>query len=373
MSMFRLTDAAGALGFARIGPDARVSRVTTDSRAIMPGDLFVALVGERFDGHDFADRAIEAGAAGVMVSDPARVRRPEASILVVPDTRAALGELAAWWRGRHALAVAAITGSNGKTTIKEMLASILRAHAGDAAVLATGGNLNNDIGVPLTLLRLGAMHRFAVIEMGMNHLGEIAYLTRLARPDVAAIGNAGTAHIGELGSRENIARAKGEIFDGLSADGVAVINADDAFADYWRGLAGARKRIEFALDDTTAAVRGRCEPGDDGSLLTFFTPAGSGVTRLRVPGIHNVRNALCAIAVAHALGVGANAIAAGLTRYRGVGGRLEPRSGPNGARVVDDTYNANPDSMQAAIAWLAGIAGRRLFVMGDMGDRKSVV
>ncbi len=366
--MFKLADAAAALHAERHGPDAQVSRVTTDSRAIRPGDLFVALAGERFDGQVFADQALAAGAAAVMVGDPEKVRRADASILVVPDTRKALGHLAAWWRGRHAPAVAAITGSNGKTTIKEMLASILRAHAGDAAVLATEGNLNNDIGVPLTLLRLTGAHRFAVIEMGMNHLGEIDYLTRLARPDVAAIGNAGTAHIGELGSRENIARAKGEIFSGLTADGIAVINADDAFADFWRGLAAAHRQVEFALDSATATIRGRCEPGDEGSLLTFFTPAGNGVARLRVPGVHNVRNALCAVAVAHALGMSTNAIAAGLTRYRGVSGRLQRRTGPGGARVIDDTYNANPDSMKAAITWLSGIEGRRVFAMGDMGE-----
>lgn len=366
--MFRLSDAAPAAAALHLGPDARVSRVVTDSRAIQPGDLFVALTGERFDGQAFADQALAAGASGVMVSDPTKVHRADASILVVPDTRAGLGRLAVWWRNRQVLRLAAITGSNGKTTIKEMLASILRAHAGEAAVLATEGNLNNDIGVPLTLLRLSAEHRYAVIEMGMNHLGEIDHLTRLARPDVAAIGNAGMAHIGELGSRENIARAKGEIFAGLGADGIAVINADDAFAGYWRGLVEPGRRIEFSLDTTSTSVRGRCEAGDDGSLLTFITPAGSGVARLRVPGIHNVRNALCAVAVAHALGAGANAIAAGLTRYRGVSGRLERRSGPAGARLIDDAYNANPDSMKAAVAWLSGIAGRRLFVMGDMGE-----
>jgi UDP-N-acetylmuramoyl-tripeptide--D-alanyl-D-alanine ligase len=364
--MFRLSEAAAALGASAQGPDADIAWVGSDSRGVRAGELFVALSGERFDGHDYVDAALAAGAAAAMVSDPARVRTPGAALLVVPDARLALGQLGAWWRGRVGVTVAAVTGSNGKTTIKEMLAAILRAHAGAEAVLATEGNLNNDIGLPLMLLRLRPVHRYAVFEMGMNHLGEISYLTRLGRPDVAAIGNAGTAHIGELGSRDNIARAKGEIFEGLAGAGTCVINADDAYAGFWRGLAGAHRVVDFALD-ASAAVTGRLS-AEDPAALALRTPAGEVLVRLQVPGVHNVRNALCAAACAVALGVAPAAIAAGLSGYSGTKGRLQRKAGPAGAVVVDDTYNANPDSMKAALDWLGGQPGRRVFVMGDMGE-----
>lgn len=366
-AVFRLSEAADALAANRQGADVEISGVTTDSRAVGRGDLFVALRGERFDGHAFVDAALAAGAAAALVSDPLRVATPDAPLLVADDTRAALGQLGAWWRGRFAIPVAAVTGSNGKTTVKDMVAAILRAHFGEDAVLATQGNLNNDIGVPIMLLRLRARHRCAVLEMGMNHLGEIAYLTRLARPDVAAINNAGTAHIGELGSRENIARAKGEILEGLPAHGTAVLNADDAFLPLWRGLAGSHDVIDFALD-RPAAVTAEFAREDDGSRITLRTPSGVAVARLRVPGVHNVRNALCAAATAHALGIPDAAIAAGLSGYGGTEGRLQRKRGPKGALLVDDTYNANVESMKAAIDWLAGTRGRRVLVIGDMGE-----
>jgi len=365
--MFRLDDAVTALAFRRHGPDVVVTGVTTDSRSIAPGDLFVALAGERFDGHDFVDRALAAGAVAALVSDTAKVKTPKAPLLVAEETLLALGRLAGWWRSRFDLPIAGITGSNGKTSVKEMLASILLAETGAGSVLATAGNLNNAIGVPLMLLRLRAQHRFAVIEMGMNHLGEISYLTRLVHPGVAAINNAGTAHIGELGSRDNIARAKGEIFEGLPVEGIKVINADDHYCAFWRSLAPGHRTVDFALDGA-AAVTGACEMTPDGSLVTITTPVGAAVARLRVPGVHNVRNALCAAAVAHALGIAPATIAAGLSDYEGTQGRLQRKAGVNGCTVIDDTYNANPDSMQAAIVWLAGLPGKRIFVMGDMGE-----
>jgi UDP-N-acetylmuramoyl-tripeptide--D-alanyl-D-alanine ligase len=365
--MFRLDEAAVALGWHRSGPDVVVRGVTTDSRSIEPGDLFVALAGERFDGHDFVDRALAAGAAAALVSATVRVKTAGAALLLTGDTRVALGALASWWRARFDLPLVGITGSNGKTTVKDMLAGILRAEAGAEAVLATAGNLNNDIGLPLMLLRLRARHRFAVIEMGMNHLGEIAYLARLARPAVAAINNAGTAHVGELGSRDNIARAKGEIFEGLRVEGVKVINADDRYGALWRSLAPGHRIVDFALD-APAAVTGTFELTDGGSLVTIATPDGAAVARLRVPGIHNVRNALCAAAAAHALGIAPVTIAAGLSAFEGTKGRLQRKAGPGGSVIIDDTYNANPDSMQAAITWLAGLPGKRIFVMGDMGE-----
>ncbi|MCW5625787.1 MAG: UDP-N-acetylmuramoyl-tripeptide--D-alanyl-D-alanine ligase [Burkholderiales bacterium] len=365
--MFRLSEATSALDARLHGIDVEVTGVSTDSRAVKAGELFVALVGERFDGHDHVDAALANGAVAAVVQDPARVKTPAAALLVVADTRLALGQLGAWWRNRFTLPIAAITGSSGKTTIKEMLAAILRTHAGADAVLATEGNLNNDIGLPLMLLRLNARHRHAVIEMGMNHLGEIAYLTRLTRPLVAAIGNAGIAHIGELGSRDAIAQAKGEIFEGLMTDGVKVINADDAYAGYWRTLATGHRTVDFGMDHP-AAVSATYEATGIGSTVELRLPDGSCTARLLVPGAHNVRNALCAAAAAHVLGVPPESIAEGLGRYRGIKGRLQAMEGPHGAVLVDDTYNANPDSMKAAIDWLATRPGTRLFVMGDMGE-----
>ena len=365
--MFELSAAARAIGARHLGADAEVARVTTDSRDLQGADLFVALKGPRFDGHAFVDQALAAGALAALVSDTGAVKTPHARLLAVADTRVGLGKLASWWRGRFDLPLVAITGSNGKTTVKEMLAAILRAYTAEGAVLATEGNLNNDIGVPLTLLRIRPGHRYAVVEMGMNHLGEIAYLSRLARPTAAIINNAGTAHIGEVGSVEAIARAKGEILEGLSGEGVAILNSDDAFADYWRQLARGRRIVDFGLD-RRATVTARYELGETGSLVTFATPQQEFVVRLAVPGVHNVRNALAAVSAAWVAAVPAAQIAAGLSGYPGVGGRLLQLRLPGGALLLDDTYNANPESMKAALSVLAGCAGKRILVMGDMGE-----
>ena len=365
--MLDLAAAAQAIGARHIGANIAFDRVTTDSRELRHGDLFIGIRGKRFDGQTFADQALQAGAAAVMVQAGARIVTPNAPVLEVDDARLALGRLAAFWRGRFAVPLIAVTGSNGKTTVKEMLASIFRQVAGESGVLSTIGNLNNDIGMPLTLLRLNAAHRFAVIEMGMNHLGEIAYLSRLARPDVAVINNAGTAHIGELGSVAAIARAKGEIFEGLDGNGTAILNSDDVFADYWRGLVRDRRIIEFGIDNK-AAVSARYELAAAASLITFRTPRTQFVVTLGIPGAHNVRNALAAVACAIALDIPEQAMAAGLASYIGVKSRLQSRHHRGGALVIDDTYNANPDSMQAAIAVLAAYPGRKILVMGDMGE-----
>ncbi len=365
--MLDLATAAKALNARHAGANVVFERVSTDSRDLRPGDLFVGIRGERFDGQAFADQALSAGAAAVMVDSAAKIVTPGARVLEVDDTRLALGRLAAFWRARFALPLVAITGSNGKTTVKEMLASILRQVAGEHGVLATAGNLNNDIGMPLTLLRLRAVHRYAVIEMGMNHLGEISQLSALAKPTVALINNAGTAHIGELGSVDAIARAKGEIFEGLDRSGTAVLNGDDAFAGYWRGLLHGQRVVDFALD-AQAAVSARYELAAGASLVTFRIPAEEFVATLAVPGLHNVKNALAAVACALALNVPCTAIAKGLSAYGGVKGRLQRKRHASGALVIDDTYNANPESMKAAIAVLAAFAGRTIFVMGDMGE-----
>jgi len=366
MSMMRLSEAAAMLGVPFSGPDAEVLRVSTDSRTIRPGDLFIALRGEKFDGGAFAAQALQQGAAGVVL-DAAQAPDITAAIRV-DDTRLALGRLAAAWRQRFAIPVVAITGSNGKTTVKEMLAAILRVETGDdAAVLHTEGNLNNDIGLPLMLLRLRDTHQFAVLEMGMNHAGEIDYLTRLARPDVALVNNALSAHIGYLGSVENIARAKGEIFNGLADAGIAVFNADDAHAWLWREANAQRCIIDFGLKHPTV-VRGQYRPSLFGSVLTLVLPNAEFEVNLQVPGEHNVMNALAAAAAAFALDVSYRSIVAGLSGFAGVKGRLQKKPALHGSTFIDDTYNANPDSVKAALAVLAQQPGKKVLVLGDMGE-----
>ena len=358
--MMDLQAAARATGGRVEGAPAFFSGVTTDSRAITPGDLFVALKGERFDGHEYVQQAFGKGAVAALVA------RPIAGVpcVVVDDTRLALGRLAADWRARFALPLVALTGSNGKTTVKEMLRAILASHCGaPEAVLATEGNFNNDIGMPLTLLRLREHHRFAVIEMGMNHEGEIDYLTRIAQPTVAVVNNAQRAHVGILGSLEAIARAKGEIYAGLRASGIAVVNEDDEFAPYWKGLNAGRPIVSFGF-----APESQVRAQASGRETTFTTPSGTFRVALQVAGEHNVRNALAACAAAHALGVPERAMQQALAGFAGVPGRLHRRRGRSGAWVIDDTYNANPESMKAAIRVLAAEPGRRVFVMGDMGE-----
>ena len=290
------------------------------------------------------------------------------SFLLVEDTRFALGQLAAYWRKQFDIPLVAITGSNGKTTVKELLAGILREAAGRAdAVLATKGNLNNDIGVPLTLLQLSAQHRFAVIEMGMNHPGEIDYLTRIAEPDIALINNVGDAHLEGLGSRDAVARAKGEIFAGLKPRGTAIINADDAYAPMWRAIAGAHALLEFGLD-ANADISGTWHAHNYGLRLDVTAPLGMFAVDLKVPGIHNARNALAAITAASVLNVSLEKITAGLEKFNGVGGRMQRKVALNGATLIDDTYNANPASLRAAISVLAQAEGKRILVIGDMGE-----
>jgi UDP-N-acetylmuramoyl-tripeptide--D-alanyl-D-alanine ligase len=291
---------------------------------------------------------------------------PEA--IRVDDTRLALGKLAAAWRQRFAIPLVAITGSNGKTTVKEMLAAILRVEAdSDAAVLSTEGNLNNDIGLPLMLLRLREVHQFAVLEMGMNHAGEIDYLTHLARPNVAVVNNAQTAHIGFLGSLENIARAKGEIFNGLPDAGIAVFNADSEHAGLWREMNARRCMLDFGLTET-AAVHGRYQPGRFGSMMIITLPNAELEVALQVPGEHNVMNALAAATTAFALDISHRSIVAGLTGFTGTQGRLQRKPALHGSTFIDDTYNANPDSVKAALAVLSQQPGKKVLVLGDMGE-----
>ncbi len=365
--MMDLAFFARACGGVLTGENRAIGAVCTDSRNIVPGCLFVAIAGERFDGHDFVAAAFAAGAAGALVNT-SRAQGLPLPRVVVDDTVVALGRAAAVWRDQFELPVLALTGSNGKTTVKEMLAAICRAATSDAgAVLATEGNFNNQIGLPLTLLRLTASHRYAVIEMGMNHPGEIRYLSGLTSPTVALINNAQRAHLEGLGSIAAVARAKGEIFEGLRGDGTAVINADDSSASLWRDLLGARKCLEFGLQQP-AAVRAVWAGQSAGSRLTLTLPGGDATLLLPVPGEHNVRNALAAAACACAAGIGIEAIVAGLGRFRGVPGRLQELAGPNGARLINDCYNANPDSVKAAITVLAARPGKRVLALGDMRE-----
>ena len=356
-----LAAAARVLDGALAGRDAGFTGVSTDTRTLARGDLFVALTGPRFDGHVFVTEAAAKGAVGALV---ARAVDAVVPIVQVADTRLALGRLAAHWRTQFAIPVIAVTGSNGKTTVKNMIAAIM-AETGPG--LATQGNLNNDIGVPLTLLRLRARDRYAVIEMGMNHPGEIDYLTHLTRPTIALINNAAAAHLAGLGSVEAVARAKGEIYAGLGDDGIAIVNADDDYAGLWRELAGRRRIVTFGLDKP-ADVTAEYTLGADGSTIHLHTPQGGISMRLSLLGRHNVMNALAAGSAALAGGASLADIQAGLEKLKAVSGRLEVKSGANGARVLDDTYNANPGSLAAGVEVLKAAAGERVLVLGDMGE-----
>ena len=353
------------------GEDVLFTGVSTDSRTVKRGDLFVALSGKNFDGHKFVARAKEKGAVAAMVSQESAIKSQdlEVPMILVKDTRLGLGQLAAYWRGRFTIPLVAVTGSNGKTTVKEMIASILQQLVGEVGkVLATVGNLNNNIGVPQMLLQLREQHEYAVIEMGMNHFGEISYLTRLAKPSVALITNAGTAHIEELGSVEGVARAKGEVFEGLDKlVGIAVINADDSNAQLWRNLAGSRPVIDFGLRKGTE-VGGYYQLNLADTEMKLKLPDGVVDVKLKVPGEHNVRNALAAAAAAVAMGISKENIVSGLGRFSGVKGRLQKKRCQHDAMLIDDSYNANPESVRAALAVLAKCPGKKILVLGDMGQ-----
>ncbi|MFO1423039.1 MAG: UDP-N-acetylmuramoyl-tripeptide--D-alanyl-D-alanine ligase [Candidatus Competibacteraceae bacterium] len=356
----RLGQVAHLLDGEMTGADVIFTAVSTDSRRLPAGALFVALTGPNFDGHDFVAAAHRRGAVAALVSRSVAAPLPQ---LRVADTRLALGRLAAAWRARFTSPLIALTGSNGKTTLKEMIAAILRVRG---LTLATEGNLNNDIGVPLTLLRLNGEYAYAVIEMGANHPAEIAYLTSLACPDVAIINNAGPCHLEGFGDVTGVARGKGEIFQGLGPDGVAVINRDDDYADYWVGLNPGRRIVDFGLD-RPAAVGGVVL--DSASNRFRLTTAGDEIViQLPLPGRHNVRNALAAAAAALAVGATLEDIRRGLESLRGVGGRLQRLPGRHGGTVIHDAYNANPASLAAALEAVGASPGRKWLVLGDMRE-----
>ncbi len=358
---------------ARVVGDAAhagVLRVHTDTRSLRPGDLFVALRGERFDAHDFLPQAVAAGAVAAIAEQglaPAGLCGVE-----VPDARAALGQLAAAWRAQFVLPLIAVTGSNGKTTVTQMLASVLRAAAGEGA-FSTEGNFNNDVGVPLTLLRLQAQHRLAVVELGMNHPGEIVGLAHMAAPTVALVNNAQREHQEHMNSVDAVAQENGQVILALPANGVAVFPADDTYTAQWQAMAGARATLCFSLaSHSSAPVRLQSAAWQqDHWAVVAHTPAGDLHAQLHIAGRHNIGNALAATACALAAGVSLDVIAQGLNQFEPVKGRSRALSVTCQGRtitVVDDTYNANPDSVRAAIDVLADLPAPRLLVLGDMGE-----
>jgi UDP-N-acetylmuramoyl-tripeptide--D-alanyl-D-alanine ligase len=359
--------------FARVaggrldGANAAFGAVTTDSRAVESGELFVALRGERFDAHDFVRQAAERGCVGAIVSRKVKAAVPQ---VVVADTLEALTAFARAWRHDFSGTVVGLTGSNGKTTVKEMIGAIL-GRCGPC--LVTQGNLNNHIGVPLTLARLEAGHRYAVIEMGANHRGEIAHLASIARPDVGLVINAGPAHLEGFGGIEGVARGKGEMFEALGVDCAAVVNADDRYAAFWHGLVreagrivtfGVREHADFMASGAESRLASH-------GFVTDFdltSPLGKSRVSIALAGEHNVMNALAAAATAAAAGASLDAITAGLESVRPVAGRLQLRAALNGARLIDDSYNANPGSVRAGLKALATVPGEHWLVLGEMRE-----
>ncbi|MFZ5467417.1 MAG: UDP-N-acetylmuramoyl-tripeptide--D-alanyl-D-alanine ligase [Pseudomonadota bacterium] len=362
MLKMTLAQVAHAVGGTLHGPaDLEVRGLFTDTRKPLPGALFVALRGPRFDAHEFLATASEDGAVAALVERRQEIALPQ---IVVDDTRLALGRLAAAWRVAWPGRLAALTGSNGKTTTKEMLAAILRERG---PTLATRGNLNNDIGVPLMLAELDPDQPFAVIEMGANHSGEIAYLTGLARPDVALVTNTGRAHLEGFGGPEGVIRAKGEIYGGLRLGGVALVNVDDAGAAYWQALNKDRAMLTFGMA-RPADIQGRWQASPAGGRLVLLGAGQEETIDLNVAGEHNARNALAAASAAIALGFELAEIKAGLESFGGVPGRLQRKRGPEDSVLWDDTYNANPDSLRAGIEAVRGQGGETWLVLGDMGE-----
>jgi UDP-N-acetylmuramoyl-tripeptide--D-alanyl-D-alanine ligase len=363
--MRNLQQFANDCGGTLRGADAAYTGVSSDTRSIARGELFVALRGPHFNANEFVARAAEAGAAGAVVDTLAATPLPQ---VLVADTQVALVSAARAWRTRFTHPVVGVAGSNGKTTCKEMIAAIL-ATAGQT--LATRGNLNNHIGVPLTLLRLDAAQRYAVIEMGANRAGDVAALCAIAAPGVGIVTNAGAEHLEGFGSLEGVARAEGELFAGLAPAGVAIVNADDEYAPLWRGMTAARvvtfglaASADYRAEDITTTV------GSAGFSTRFalIAPQGHARIELNLAGMHNVTNALGAAAAATAAGATLAQVAAGLAAMRPVPGRLNFRTAACGAWIVDDSYNANPSSMRAGIDVLAGLEGRRWLVVGDMAE-----
>lgn len=363
MISITLRQAATVLNGELQGPDLTVDAVTTDTRKITPSCLFVALKGERFDAHDFADQAKENGAGALLVSRKLDIDLPQ---LVVKDTRQAFGELAAWVRQQVPARVVALTGSSGKTSVKEMTAAIL-SQCGNT--LYTAGNLNNDIGVPMTLLRLTQEHQYAVIELGANHQGEIAWTVDLTRPEAALVNNLAAAHLEGFGSLEGVAKAKGEIYGGLPENGIAIMNADNNDWLNWQSTIGSRKTWRFSPNAANSDFSAtNIHVTSHGTEFTLKTPTGDVDVLLPLPGRHNIANALAAAALSMAVGATHDAIKAGLLNLKAVPGRLFPIQLAENKLLLDDSYNANVGSMTAAVQVLSEMPGYRVMVVGDMAE-----
>ncbi|MCE2859999.1 MAG: UDP-N-acetylmuramoyl-tripeptide--D-alanyl-D-alanine ligase [Oxalobacteraceae bacterium] len=360
-----LADLLPSIAGARMTAPADFSGVSSNSQTVAAGNLFVALRGERFDAHDFLSQVATRGAAAVVAERvPNDFSLPA---LIVPDTRHALGQIAQVWRRRFAVPVVGVTGSNGKTTVKEMIASIFAAAYGQNNYLSTRGNLNNEIGVPLTLFRLEAQHRAAVIEMGMNHPGEIARLAEIAEPTVGLVNNAQREHQEFMASVAAVAEENGAVIRGLAETGCAIFSGDEEYTSLWQRYAGKRKVVRFGLD-ASCDISAQWQSEDFGSLINISASGTTFNVHLSAPGVHNVRNALAACAAAIAVGIDAPSIVRGLEAFAPVAGRLQRKTATNGALVIDDTYNANPDSVRAAIDVLAAAPAPRTLVLGDMGE-----
>jgi UDP-N-acetylmuramoyl-tripeptide--D-alanyl-D-alanine ligase len=365
-----LNQLMAAIPGAQLSQDAAFTGVSTDSRTAPAGSLFVALVGERFDAHDFLQQVVERGVAAVVVN-----RVPDGlavPAIVVPDTLAALGRIGNWWRRQFNIPLIGVTGSNGKTTVKEMISAILAAAHGDDGRLATTGNLNNEIGVPLTVMRLGPQHKSAVVELGMNHPGEIGRLAAIAAPTVGLVNNAQREHQEFMHTVEAVARENGSVLQALPARGCAVFPGDDEYTPLWRQLAAHHKVLTFGLDEQCNVYCTHTAAGFGSALEVHIRDGVSAEAVFNVhvsaAGLHNVRNALASIACAWAAGVGLAQIVKGLESFAPVSGRLQYKQAANGATIIDDSYNANPDSVRAAIDVLAQAPVPHILVLGDMGE-----
>lgn len=357
-----LAAAAHIMNGSLIGPDRDFAGVSTDTRTLSEGELFFALRGPNYDGSDFVQAAAEKHAAAAVLPAALEIDFPQ---ITVDDAQIALGSLAASWRKRMPARVIGVTGSNGKTTLKELVANALSL---SAETLATRGNLNNQVGLPLMLLSLSKDHRYAVLEMGANHPGEIAYLTSLAQPDVVVISNAAPAHLEGFGDLDGVARAKGELLQGQVAPTFAVLNADDFYFDHWRSMLPDNKVISFGIEADASVVATDIEAHGDAMSFSLHIHQEEIPVRLPLAGLHNVRNACAAAAVLYGLGVDSKQIRQGLESVQAVSGRLHPVASITGPAVYDDSYNANPQSVIAAAEFLVSRPGEKWLVLGDMGE-----
>ncbi len=361
MITLTLSEIAKQLDGAIFTQDTEFQGISTDTRTLKPHNLYVAIKGEQFDGHDFANEAQRQHASAILTNRKLDVSIPQ---FIVKDTVIALGNISALWRDRFQIPLIGVTGSNGKTTLKNMIASILRAAChNESEVLATEGNLNNAIGVPLMLARLNTQHRYGVIEMGMNHFGEIDYLTHLVKPQVAIVNNAAAAHLEGLADVSGVAKAKGEIFAGLDTQGIAILNRDDAFYDYWHNLVSKHPQLSFGMQHAADISVTLKHPA-----IVIHTPKGDIEVNLPLLGQHNIMNALAATAAALAINISLDAIKQGLENVKPAPGRLRKHILENGVQLIDDTYNANPASVNAAIHTLAALPGTNILILGDMKE-----